>query len=264
MAKKRSRGDSDQKKKSRAARERARRAREEGGPPEEESEPRPSAAVEWAKSIGIAFLLFIFLRTFVVQTFVITSGSMKETLLVGDMLVVNRLGVGARIPGTQARLPGYADPERGDIVVFDPHHDDTLKLIKRLIGMAGDTLEMRNRVLYRNGEILDEPYVVHVDEPDGHDPQMNWQRDHLVDTVDPATYRPTRETWGPIVVPEGHYFMLGDNRNQSLDSRFWGPLAEWRIEGEAVVVYFSYDRDSFRAFKVFTTARWGRIGEGID
>ena len=263
MAKKRDGGKPSQKSKSRAARERARQRREDGAPPETE-DAGPSAAEEWAKSIAVAVLLFIFLRIFVVQTFVITSGSMKDTLLVGDMLVVNRLGLGPRIPLTQKRLPGYGEAERGDIVVFDPHHDDELKLIKRLIGLPGDTLEMRNRVLYLNGEAQDEPYVVHSSVPDASDPQMMWQREHLVAGVDPATYRPTRETWGPIVVPEGHYFMLGDNRNESLDSRFWGPLEAWRLEGEAVVIYYSYDRESFSPFRVVTEPRFGRIGQGID
>jgi signal peptidase I len=118
-----------------------------------------NSMAEWTKSIVIAVALFLFLRTFLVQTFVITSGSMEETLLVGDMLVVNRAAVGGRIPGTAARLPGYASVSHGDVLVFDPPHEETLKLIKRLIGMPGDRLEMRNRVLYRNGEPVDEPYA---------------------------------------------------------------------------------------------------------
>ena len=178
-------------------------------------------------------VLFLFLRTFIVQTFVITSGSMEDTLLVGDMLVVNRLALGSRIPGTGLRIPGYSSPELGDVIVFDPPHDDTLMLIKRLVGMGGDTLEMRNRSLYRNGERVDEPYVTHHNVPDDSDSMMLWQRDYLTAEVDPELYVPSRDDWGPLVIPDDHYFMLGDNREQSLDSRYWGLLERWRLEGRA-------------------------------
>jgi len=218
---------------------------------------------EWAKSIGIAVILFLFLRTFLVQTFVITSGSMEDTLLVGDMLLVNRAAIGSRVPFTDLRIPGYSMVERGDVLVFDPPHEDTLKLIKRLIGLPGDTLEMRNRVLYLNGAALDEPYVVHDDVPDERHPWMDWQRDHLLPGADPGTYAPTRDNWGPIVLPEDRYFMLGDNREKSLDSRYWGLLEGWRLEGRAVFTYFSYNKGSYRPFPAIREVRWGRIGDGI-
>ena len=224
----------------------------------------PNAAVEWLKSIGIAVILFLVLRTFLVQTFVITSGSMEDTLLVGDMLLVNRAAIGSRIPATGFRIPGYSEPERGDILVFDPPHEETLKLIKRLVGMPGDTLEMRNRVLYRNGELMDEPYAIHSDNADEGHPWMAWQRDHLVDGIDPSTYAPTRDNWGPLVVPEDHYFMLGDNRENSFDSRYWGPLEAWRLEGRAVFTYYSYNKDSYRPFPAIREVRWDRIGRGIS
>jgi len=218
---------------------------------------------EWVKSIAIALVLFLFLRTFIVQTFVITSGSMEETLLVGDMLVVNRLAMGSRIPGTQVRIPGYSSPHYGDVIVFDPPHDDTLMLIKRLIGMGGDTLEMRSRTLYRNGERLDEPYVTHHNEPDSGDSMMSWQREYLAPGVDAATYAPTRDTWGPIVIPEDRYFMLGDNRERSLDSRYWGLLERWRLEGRANFIYYAYNGQSYRPFPWLREVRWGRIGNII-
>src|SRR5688572_6001005 len=126
---------------------------------------RPSDAAsaggfrEWGKSLLIALGIFLVLRTLVVQTFVIVSESMRETLMVGDMLVANRLSVGARIPGTQRHLPGYSTPKRGDVLVFDPHHEDGMKLVKRLVGLPGDTLEMRAGELRVNGTPLDEPYV---------------------------------------------------------------------------------------------------------
>lgn len=236
-----------------------RRARRKGADAE-----RPNAALEWTKSIVIAVALFLFLRTFLVQTFVITSGSMEETLLVGDMLLVNRAAIGSRIPGTSLRIPGYSDPEWGDILVFDPPHEETLKLIKRLVGMPGDTLEMRNRILYRNGAIVDEPYVVHSDVADEMHPWMSWQRDYLVDSVDPSAYAPTRDNWGPLVLPEDRYFMLGDNREKSFDSRYWGLLEGWRLEGRAVFTYYSYNKDSYRPFPAIREVRWDRIGRGIS
>jgi signal peptidase I len=223
----------------------------------------PQAPALWTTSVVSAVALFRFLRTFLVQTFVITSGSMEETLLVGDMLLVNRLAIGSRIPATSIRIPGYSTPERGDVLVFDPPHEPTLKLIKRLIGVPGDTLEMRDRVLFRNGDAVDEPYVVHSDSGDDVHPWMAWQRDYLAPGVDALTYAPSRDTWGPLVIPEEHYFMLGDNRERSLDSRYWGLLAAWRLEGRAVFTYYSYNKDSYRPFPAVREVRWRRIGRAI-
>jgi len=226
-------------------------------------ERKPNSAVEWGKSILVAFVLFILLRTFLVQTFVITSGSMEDTLLVGDMLMVNRAAMGTRIPLTTVRLPGYSEPHRFDVIVFDPPHEESLKLVKRLIGMPGDTLQMRNRVLYIDGVAQDEPYLKHTDVADEMHPWMEWQRDYLLPGVDRRSYAPTRDNWGPIVIPEGRYFMLGDNRETSLDSRYWGLLERWRLEGRAVFIYFSYNKESYRPFPWLREIRWGRIGMGI-
>lgn len=223
----------------------------------------PDSLREWIKSIAIALALFLVLRTFIVQTFYITSGSMEETLLVGDMLVVNRLALGSRLPGTSIRIPGYSSPEHGDVIVFDPSHSDSLTLIKRLVGMGGDTLEMRSRTLYRNGERVDEPYVRHRNVPDDRDRVMLWQRDYLTSEVDPEAYAPSRDDWGPIVIPEDHYFMLGDNREESLDSRYWGLLERWRLQGRAVFIYYAYDGQSYRPFPWLRDVRWGRIGDRI-
>jgi len=228
-----------------------------------EAEKRPDSLAEWVKSLAIAFVLFLFLRTFIVQTFIITSGSMEETLLVGDMLVVNRLAIGSRIPGTDVRIPGYSAPDYGDVMVFDPPHDDTLKLIKRLVGMGGDTLEMRSRVLYRNGDEVDEPYATHHNVPNESEYTMEWQRDHLISEVDAEAYSPSRDTWGPLVIPEDHFFMLGDNRELSYDSRYWGLLERWRLEGRAVFIYYAYDGASYRPFPWLREVRWGRIGDRI-
>jgi len=218
---------------------------------------------EWTKSLVVALILFLFIRTFLVHTFVIISGSMEETLLVGDLLLVNRAAVGSRVPGTPWRIPGYAKMERGDILVFDPPHEEDLKLVKRLMGLPGDTISMRNKVFFVNGEALDEPYVRHVDQRDDVHPWMSWQKDYLLDGVDKSSYSPTRDNWGPLVIPEDRYFMMGDNRDTSLDSRYWGLLEGWRLEGRAVLVYFSYNKASLRPFPWIKEIRWGRIGHMV-
>jgi signal peptidase I len=215
---------------------------------------------EWAKSLLIAVVLFLIIRTFLAQTFVIISGSMEGTLLVGDLLLVNRAAVGSRVPGTSMRIPGYTTPERGDVLVFDPHHEVDMKLVKRLLGLPGDTLEMRGKQLYINGERLSEPYARHeTDGDDLTDPIMMWQRDFLLPGTDRDAYQPTRDDWGPIIIPEEYYFMLGDNRDLSYDSRYWGPLEQWRIEGRVVLIYFSYNKQPLRPFPWLREIRWGRI-----
>ena len=235
-----------------------RRARRKGA-----AAGNPNSLAEWTKSIVIAVGLFLVLRTFLVQTFVITSGSMEETLLVGDMLLVNRAAIGSVIPGTSVRIPGYSSPKRNDVLVFDPPHEETLKLIKRLIGMPGDTLEMKDRILYLNGAVVDEPYVIHSDASDEMHPWMEWQREFVAPGMDARSYAPTRDTWGPLVIPEDRYFMLGDNRERSLDSRYWGLLEGWRLEGRAVFTYYSYNKDSYRPFPALREVRWGRIARAI-
>lgn len=245
-------------------RRRARRERDaartgEGG----EAGEAPNAFLEWLKSIAVAVVLFLLIRTFVLQTFVITSGSMEDTLLVGDFLLVNRAAIGTRIPFTGVRIPGYSEPERFDVIVFDPPHEPDLKLVKRLIGLPGDTLVMRDKVLFINGERVREPWVKHVDQQDQFDPWMLWQRDFLAPGTDPARYEPTRDNWGPLVIPEDRYFMLGDNRETSLDSRYWGLLEGWRLEGRASFIYFSYDRESYKFLAPVREVRWSRIGDAI-
>ena len=216
--------------------------------------------IEWTKSLIIAGLFFIVIRTFILQTFVITSGSMEDTLLVGDFLVANRIAVGTRIPGTKVRIPGYSWAKRNDVIVFDPPHEPDLKLVKRLIGMPGDTLEMQGNKVFINGIIKEEPYAKYVD-PEGDDsyhPWMDWQWQYLVDTIDRSTYHPTRSNWGPLVIPEDQYFMLGDNRDSSLDSRYWGLLDGWRIEGKATFIYFSYNKGSLKPFPWIREIRGNR------
>ncbi len=218
--------------------------------------------VEWLKSLAIAFVIFLVFRFFLIQTFVITSGSMENTLLVGDFLVVNKAAMGSRIPFTDIRIPGYADPQRGDVLVFDPPHEDTLILVKRLVGMPGDTLQMRDKVLFLNGQPMYEPYVVTTDAPDEADRAMLWQREFLVGGPR-DDYRPSRDNWGPIVIPPERYFMLGDNRDTSLDGRTWGLLERWRFEGRVWAIYYSYERGSFQPFPWIREVRWSRIGDRV-
>jgi signal peptidase I len=218
---------------------------------------------EWTKSLAMGFVLFLVLRTFLIQTFTITSGSMESTLLVGDFLVLSKSAYGATIPGTGLRLPGYSEPKRGDVVVFRGHHEP-IDLVKRLIGLPGDTLAMHDGVLTINGEAATEPYVRHTDAAgDGHHPWMGWQSDYVISSVDLMRYRPTRDNWGPIVVPRDRYFVMGDNRDESLDSRYWGFVDPRALKGRAVVLYFSYNRDALGALPVFNHVRWGRIGDRI-
>lgn len=241
---------------------RGRPARGSAGPRAERGRGSGNGA-EWGKTIFYAAILFFVMRLFLVQTFVITSGSMENTLLVGDFLVVNKAAIGSRVPFTGIRIPGYSEPGRGDVLVFDPHHEEDMTLVKRLVGVPGDTLQMRNRVLYLNGEPQEESYVVTSGRPDEFAPSMLWQLDHLVEASG-GDYHPTRDNWGPLLVPDGYYFMLGDNRDSSLDSRYWGLLEGWRFEGRAARIYFSYNRDSHRPFPWIREIRGSRIGDGIQ
>lgn len=243
----------------RKGRKRDRAPASSGSEDQAAEDARESGWKENVRSLAAAVVIFILLRLFVLDTFYITSGSMEESLLVGDFLVVNDAAIGTRIPFTSLRVPGYSGPKRGDILVFDPPHEEDMKLVKRLIGVPGDTLQMRDRVLYLNGQAQDEPYVKSTGLADASDPWMSWQASHLAPGVDRAAYRPTRDNWGPIIIPEDRYFMLGDNRDNSLDSRYWGLLEKWRLEGRVSFIYFSYNSQSYRPFPFLREIRWGRI-----
>lgn len=244
-----------------ATRSATKKSRKKGAGSTRESRPARSL-FEWAKSMAVALGIVLVLRLFVFQTFFIDSGSMQNTLLVGDFVYVNRLAMGSAIPFTNLRIPGYSEPRRGDVLVFDPSHDDTLTVIKRLVGLPGDTLEMRAGQLYLNGEPREEPYAINHTSSDSFDPGMLWQREILLGGPR-DDYWPTRDTWGPLVIPEGRYFMLGDSRWDSLDSRYWGLLERWRFRGRAVFIYFSYDRGAMRPFPWLTEVRGSRIGDRI-
>ncbi|HVH12085.1 MAG TPA: signal peptidase I [Longimicrobium sp.] len=240
-------------------------------------------AWEWFKSVGAAVLLFFVIRTFIITAYSIPSESMERTLLVGDYLMANNALFGATLPFTDVKLPALRDPRRGEIVVFRPaYNEPQIDVVKRVVGVPGDTLQMANAVLFRNGERVDEPYAHYdqgFDEPIDMEgfgvqdpnirPEAYGAKNHLpllVSSVDPRQYRPSRNNWGPLVVPEGHYWLMGDNRDQSLDSRYMGPIPRRTIRGKPLFIYYSYDkRDAEAGFPRFVTAaRWGRIGSGID
>jgi signal peptidase I len=218
---------------------------------------------EWTKSIVVALVVWFFLRTFLVEAFRIPSGSMENTLLIGDFLFVNKALYGAEVPILRSRLPAVREPERSDILVFDSVEEEGLKVVKRLIGMPGDTLYMESGQLYRNGQPVTEPYAVHSDPSRSEDPiqrakMREWQLPHLVQR-DSAKYQPDLQDWGPIVVPPDSFFMMGDNRDSSYDGRYWGFLPRENVRGRPLVVYFSYDPNSWRSIPFLTAVRWGRI-----
>lgn len=217
---------------------------------------------DWAKSIAVALVVWFFLRTFLVEAFRIPSGSMEQTLLIGDFLFVNKALYGAEVPIIKKRLPAFREPERGEIVVFDSVEED-IKVVKRLIGMPGDTLAMESGQLIRNGVRVPEPYAIHADPMPSADPiqrqrMRQWQLRYL-GGQDPDTYYPDLQDWGPIVVPADSFFMMGDSRDNSHDSRMWGFLPRVNVRGTPMVVYFSYDQESWRPLPFLTEVRWGRL-----
>lgn len=227
-------------------------------------------ALEWIKSFTIAVLLFFAIRAFLVQAYTIPSGSMENTLLVGDYLMANNAIYGAHVPFTDLRVPAFREPVFGDVVVFRPtYNEPVIDVVKRVIGEPGDTIEMVERIVHRNGVALEEPYVEPHYLPDepmrrlgmgGYD----WHFAALPATVDRQSYAPTRDNWGPLIVPEGEYMLLGDNRDQSLDSRFMGFIPREVIRGKALFIYYSIDPFVNRPFpRLLTAVRWDRVGSLI-
>jgi signal peptidase I len=228
------------------------------------------------KSILGAVLLFLFLRTFIIEAFRIPSGSMIPALLVNDWLFVNKLAYGPHVPFTNFSLPGYSEPKRFDIAVFkSPYQIDQPEnphptLVKRIVGVPGDTVHMRGDTLFVNGD----PRPQSGDElknplgdPDYSDPLFEWQKKHELRGTrfgDPPG-RATVSNWGPLLVPSGHYMMLGDNRHYSKDGRYWGLVPRENIRGKPLIVYYSFvpGSESDRAMPALTDIRWWRIGHKI-
>jgi signal peptidase I len=186
---------------------------------------------------------------------------MERTLLVGDFLFVNKALYGAEIPGIDARLPAFRDPEREDVVVFRPPHDPARVYVKRVVGLPGDTLEMRQKELFLNGIPQEEEYVLHLEGlGDAVHPGMKWQSDFLASPGPNGTYEPSRDNWGPLEVPPDHFFVLGDNRDNSEDSRYWGFIGRKDIRGQPWLVYLSLRAEDGFSPGWLRRVRWDRVG----
>ncbi len=191
---------------------------------------KKSTVREYFESIVIAVILALFIRTFVVQAFKIPTGSMEENLLIGDHLLVNKFIFGPTATRLEHATLPVATVKRGDIVVFKYPEEPERDFIKRVIGLPGETLEVRDKRVYVNRQPLEEPYA-HYSLP----PAATPSEFHEVTSFD------VRERYGPVTVPPAHYFVMGDNRDNSQDSRYWGFLPRENIKGKALVIYWSYE-----------------------
>jgi len=221
---------------------------------------RKSTAREYFESIVIAVILALFVRTWVVQAFKIPTGSMEQNLLIGDHLLVNKFVFGPTATGLERGLLPVSDIRRGDVVVFKFPEEPERDFIKRVIGLPGETVELRDKRVYIDGTPLDEPYVFHLQPPGEMDG---------ISSFDP------RVAYGPLTVPPDSYFMMGDNRDNSQDSRYWGALPRSYVKGKALMIYWSYEagREDYRetgligtlkglgsvAAHFFTRTRWERL-----
>ncbi len=230
--------------------------------PETGIEKAKKKTFEWIRAGAWAVGIWLVLSNFVVQAYYIPSPSMETTLMVGDVLFVNKFLFGAKIPFVHAHLPAVRQPRHGDIVVFISPIEDSI-LVKRLIGLPGDTLQMKSGALYRNGKAMEEPYAQSVEPDVGADSATRTemralQIAHYVG-ADPAHYFPDVHEWGPIVVPHDSLWMMGDNRDLSRDSRFWGFVPRTNVRGTPIIIYYSWNPGSYRPFPFFTATRWSRI-----
>ena len=176
---------------------------------------------EYAKAIGTALIFALIIRTYIVQAFKIPSGSMIPTLLIGDHILVNKFLYGTQVPFSDKKILALEQPERGDIIVFKYPEDLSKDFIKRVIGVGGDIVQERNKVLFVNGKPLSETYVQHTDDS--------------INSMEP------RDNFGPYLVPVGKLFVMGDNRDQSYDSRYWGYVDLKLVRGKAMIIYWSWD-----------------------
>jgi len=205
----------------------------------DQSKNSKSTFWETVEAFAMALLLALFIRTFIVQAFKIPSGSMIPTLLIGDHILVNKLAYGVRVPFVENYLTEYRAPERSDVVVFIYPEDRSKDFIKRVVGVAGDSVEVRNKKVYINGRPI----------PDTH--AYFEENDALALLGDPR-----RDNFGPVQVPQGRIFVMGDNRDKSYDSRFWGFVDLKDVKGKAFLIYWSWDGSD-------RWVRWERIGDLI-
>ncbi len=202
---------------------------------------------EYFEAICVAILLALFIRTFVVQAFKIPSGSMLPTLLIGDHLLVNKFIYGIRVPFTGKILVPIKSPKHGDVVVFRFPKDRSIDYIKRVVGTAGDTVEIKDKKVFINGQAIEDPHA-HFTSP----------------AVLDANASP-RDNLGPILVPEQRIFVMGDNRDNSYDSRFWGFVDQRDILGKAFILYWSWDIDKpLFSLDRFASIRLSRLANLID
>ncbi len=220
--------------------------------------PPKSVYREYFESLVVAVILALFIRTFVVQAFKIPTGSMETNLLIGDHLLVNKVIYSPSAGAWERALLPKKEIQRGHVVVFKFPEDPARDFIKRVVGLPGETVEIRNKTVFIDGKPLDEPYVRFLEPPlRPGDPDYGFHDD--------------RDNWGPQVVPEGQLLVLGDNRDNSRDSRFWGFLPEDQVKGRALLVYWSYEasREEFRntnavdwirdTLAAFGKTRWSRF-----
>ncbi len=200
-----------------------------------------SVVREYAEAIAIAILLALVIRTFIVQAFTIPSGSMMDTLLIGDYILVNKFLFGPEVPFTDLHLPGIRAPHRGDIIVFKYPQDEKRDFIKRVIGTPGDVVQVRGHTVLVNGKGLVEPYVKFID---------------TLPRGDDSAYCGYAYACEPTKVPADSYFVMGDNRDNSQDSRYWGFVKRDKIKGKAFLIYWSWDGDRH-------WLRWWRLGKYI-
>ena len=237
---------------------------------------------ENVKSLAGAILIYLVINTFLIAAYRIPSGSMIPTLLIGDWLFVNKAVYGPHIPFTNAHLPSFSEPKRGEVIVFvSPYQadeagrgdDPTPTLVKRMVGMPGDTLYMRAGLLHVNGVAQRQGFGI-VSKPSEHGvqptdvfPLFDWQ--HKIELKQSrfgaAPAQPQLDNWGPLVIPPGNYFMMGDNRYESKDSRYWGTVPRENVRGRPSFVFYSYRSgdETDRPISFITDIRWGRIGTRI-
>ncbi len=203
------------------------------------SAKKKSGLRENIEAILVAIVLALFIRTFVVQAFKIPSGSMKETLQIGDHILVNKFIYGVKMPFLQKTLIPLKDPRRGDIIVFRFPEDPDKDFIKRVVGIEGDVVEIRDKKLFVNNEPVDYEQAVYTDS-----------------RIIPGQSQP-RDNFGPVTVPPDSLFVMGDNRDHSYDSRFWGFVDMEAVKGKAFIIYWSWDRENIGV-------RWNRLGDLLE
>jgi signal peptidase I len=201
---------------------------------------KKSGLRENIEAILVAIVLALFIRTFIVQAFKIPSGSMKNTLLIGDHILVNKFIYGVKIPYWQKTIVPVKNPKRGDIVVFKFPEDPDKDFIKRVIGIGGDVVAIRDKKIYINHKLLNHKYGMYTDP-------------HII----PGVIQP-RDNFGPVTVPKNSLFVMGDNRDHSYDSRFWGFVDLKKVKGKAFIIYWSWNKDN--SSSILDYVRWGRIG----